>query len=105
MLALPDPFMAWTAGVILTLATCALGIVLLRTPRQYDPQRGQAIGCLLIVLAGLLMLAGLLAVAVLADIRWLLVVVFDVTAFPLVWVLLGLVYNLARWVQKKVRGA
>lgn len=99
-----NEFMAWTTGVILVLAILALSLVLLRKPRQYDPQQGQAVGCLLIVIAGLVLLGGLLAVAMLADIRWLLVVVFDVTAFPVVWVLLGLVYNLVRWVRKKVRG-
>ena len=85
--------MAWTAGILL--AVYALGILAaLRAPvKQHDPQRGQAVGCLMIVLVGLLGLGALLAVGVYWDVGWLVGTVFSVTAYPAVALVGGAVYH------------
>ena len=86
--------MAWTAGVLL--AAYAVGIVYAMTApvKQHDPQRGQAVGCLMIVLAGLLALGATLAAGVCWDVATLVWVPFVTTVFPAVSLVGSGVYHL-----------
>jgi hypothetical protein len=88
--------MAWTAGVLL--AAYALGVLYaLNAPaRQPDPQRGQAVGCLTIVLLGLLGLGAMLAAGLYWDVGLLVRVPFWVAVFPALSLVGSGVYHLVR---------
>lgn len=83
MFDIPRDAMAWTAGVLLGVYILGIVYALTRTPRRPDPQRGQAVGCLMIVVAALLVLEAALAVGVYWDIGFLIRAPFWVAVFPL----------------------
>jgi MFS family permease len=74
--------MAWTAGVLLAVYALGILVALSRKPRQPDPQRGQAIGCLMIVVFALVGLGAVLAAAVIWELNGLIRVVFWIAVFP-----------------------
>jgi hypothetical protein len=94
MPAFSHPVLAWTAGILL--AAYAVGILCALTApvKQHDPQRGQAVGCLMIVLAGLLVLGASLAAGVYWGVAVLVWVPFAVTVFPAVCLVGSAVYHL-----------
>lgn len=72
--------MAIAAGVLLALYFLVIVGVLLMPSRSHDPQRGQAVGCLMIVAIGL----GVLGIFVWPDQNWLVEAIFRVAAFPVI---------------------
>ena len=93
---LPTDAMACTAGVLLGAYVLFILGVLITPQRQHDPQRGQAIGCLMIVLACLVTLGLVLAAGVHWDIRLLVYGPFCVAVFPVATVVVGGAVQLAR---------
>jgi hypothetical protein len=91
--------MAIAAGVLLTLYLLAIVGVLLMPSRSHDPQRGQAIGCLMIVAIGIALLGGVLGLAVWLDQNWLVEAIFWMGAFPMII----LAVNAARYLLMKLR--
>jgi len=83
--------MVLTATILLAAYTVAIVVVLLKPARQPDPQRGQAVGCLMIVVVGLLALGGALALAAAYDVRWLVGTIFFVTVYPAVMIAASLI--------------
>jgi hypothetical protein len=94
--------MAWVAGGLFGVATLGTLVVLLSKPKQYDPQMGQAQGCLMIMLMGLLLMDGALAVGVGLDSRAVISIVFGAAVLPIAWVALGLVYNLILLIRRRL---
>jgi hypothetical protein len=88
--------MAWTAGVLLGAYALFILGVLVSPQRQHDPQRGQALGCLMIVLACLVTLGLVLAAGVYWGIRLLVYVPFCVAVFPVATVVVGGAVQLVR---------
>ena len=76
--------MATVAGILLGVYVCGIVYALALPAKQHDPQRGQAIGCLMIVVLSLLGVGGLLAVGVAFNVRWLVVAIFWLTVYPAV---------------------
>ena len=74
--------MALTAAILLVAALAALGGVLLWPQRTHDPQRGMAVGLLMIVMLALCGLLLVLAVGYFFDVRFLVVGVFWIVMFP-----------------------
>jgi hypothetical protein len=66
------------------------------TPREHDPQGGQATGCLRIVLIGLLGFGALLGAGVYWRVSWLVWAVFVVSVFPLVGIARGTLGRIVR---------
>lgn len=91
--------MAIAAGVLLTLYFLVIVGVLLLPPRSHDPQRGQAVGCLMIVAIGIALLGGVLGIAVWLDFHWLIEVIFWVAALPMIL----LAINAGRYLLLKLR--
>jgi hypothetical protein len=73
-----------TAAILIGFYILALVLVLKWPSRQRHPEDGQAIGCLMLVIVGLLGLGGLLALGVVFDLRWLTTTIFYMVMFPLV---------------------
>ena len=76
--------MAVAGGILLGLYLAGIVYALLAPVRQPDPQRGQAVGCLMIVAAGIALLGALLAVGSIFDVAWLVRGIFYVAVFPAV---------------------
>jgi hypothetical protein len=91
---LSHPVMAWTAGVLLVAYAVGILYALTAPVKQHDPQRGQAVGCLMIVLAGLLTLGVILAAGVYWDVAVMVWVPFVTTVFPAVSLVGSGVYHL-----------
>jgi hypothetical protein len=71
------------AGADVLLAASALGILsALAAPVKHGPQRGQAVGCLTILLFALLGLGAVLAAGVYRDVPLLVRVPFWVAVYP-----------------------
>jgi hypothetical protein len=62
--------------------TLGIFVALTRKPSQPDPQRGQAIGCLMIVVCALVGLGAVLAAVIVWDLHGLLRGVFWIAVFP-----------------------
>ena len=76
--------MAVAGGILLGLYLAGIVYALLAPVRQHDPQRGQAVGCLMIVAGGIALLGALLAVGAIFDVAWLVRAIFYVAVFPAV---------------------
>ena len=74
--------MALTAAILIVAALATLGGVLLWPQRTHDPQRGMAVGLLMIVMLALCGLLVVLAVGYFFDVRFLVVGVFWIVMFP-----------------------
>ncbi|MBA4187999.1 MAG: hypothetical protein C0467_08265 [Planctomycetaceae bacterium] len=74
--------MAILAGVLLALYLMGIVYALLAPSRGHDPQRGQAVGCLMIVAAGVTLLGAALGIGVAFDLEWLVSVIIAVTVYP-----------------------
>ncbi|HEX8913772.1 MAG TPA: hypothetical protein VF796_15535 [Humisphaera sp.] len=83
--------MVLTAAILLAAYTVSIVVVLLKPSRQHDPQRGQAVGCLMIVVIGLVALGGVLALAAVYDVRWLVTTIFSITVYPAVMIAASLI--------------
>lgn len=84
------------AAVLLSLYLTGLAYALLSPTRGPDPQRGQAIGCLMLVGMGVLLLGAVLAVGVVFRVRFLVQAVFWITVYPALHLALGAGYWLLR---------
>lgn len=93
MWGLSNEFMGWTSGILLSGVTLLMMFALLKKPK-HDPQRGQAVGCLMIVLLVMVALGGGLAISIIFEWHGLLKAIFTIVVFPIAWVILGLLYNL-----------
>jgi len=76
--------MAITAGVLLVVYFLFLVHAITAPVKQYDPQRGQAVGCLMIIMIGLALLGVMLAIGVFFDMPFCVRLPFYITVFPLV---------------------
>ncbi|MBM3982471.1 MAG: hypothetical protein FJ304_19815 [Planctomycetes bacterium] len=92
--------MATAAGALLALYLLGIVFALLAPPKQHDPQRGQAVGCLMLVALVLIGLGALLAAGVAFEIEWLTRAVAYVVFFPAVL----LAINAARFAWLKLTG-
>jgi hypothetical protein len=77
---------------VIAIAIVTLLVVLPMPRRRRNPEDGMAVGCLGIVIIGLLLLGGLLALAVHLQIRWLIRAIFWGTAFPTALLIPQLIY-------------
>lgn len=93
--------MAIAAGVLLAAYFALLVYALLVPSRGHDPQRGQAVGCLMIVAGAIALLGGVLGLAVALDWNWLVDAIFWAAVFP---VALAAV-NAVRYLLIKIGGA
>lgn len=82
--------MAIAAGVLLALYFCGIVFAICVPPRQPDPQRGIALGCLSLVAGGIAGLGAVLAAGVYFDLTWCVHIAFDVAIFPAVLLLIAL---------------
>ncbi len=94
--------MAIVAGALLVLYLGGIVFALLAPAKGHDPQRGQAVGCLMIVALGLVGLGVLLGVAVAFEIGWLERAVSYMVIFPAVLLLIHGVRFL--WLKLTRRG-
>lgn len=86
--------MAIVAGVLLGVYLLGIVYALLAPTKGPDPQRGQAVGCLMIVAMGLVGIGALLGAAVAFDIGWLATAISWVVIFPTALMLANGVYFL-----------
>lgn len=84
--------MAVVAGVLLTLYFLGIVYALLAPRRGPDPQRGQAIGCLMIVAGGLVLVGVALGVGVAFDLTWLVDTIVAFTVYPSLLLVANVVY-------------
>lgn len=84
--------MAIVAGVLLGAYLLVIVYVILAPPKGPDPQRGQAVGCLMIVALGLVGLGALLGAGVWFEIEWLKDTVTWVVLVPSALILANGVY-------------
>ncbi|MBL8692652.1 MAG: hypothetical protein JNJ88_00990 [Planctomycetes bacterium] len=97
-----DPSLeAWIAGLLLAAYSTTLVVVLVMPTKQRDPQIGQAIGCLMIVLLGLLGLGGALAVGIAWELGAVVHTIFLITVFPGVILLANAAYFSLRWLKRR----
>jgi len=88
------------AGVLLTLYFLGIVYALLAPTRGPDPQRGQAVGCLVIVAGGLLLLGVLLGLGVAFDLTWLVDAIVAVVVYPSLLLLANGVYFVVQKFRK-----
>jgi MFS family permease len=77
---------------LIAIAIVTLLVVLARPRRRRNPEDGMAVGCLGIVIVGLVLLGGLLALAVHFQIHWLIRAIFWATALPTALLIPQLLY-------------
>jgi hypothetical protein len=87
---------AGAAAVLLVVYALGVARGLTATPREHDPQGGQAAGCLTIMLIGLLGLGAVLAAGVYWRVPWLVWAVFGAAVCPLVGLARGAAVRAAR---------
>lgn len=93
--------MAIAAGVLLVLYLLGIVYALLAPAKGPDPQRGQAVGCLMIVAIGLVLIGALLGVAVAFEIEWMASAISSVVIFPALVALAQGVYLLFPKVRRR----
>jgi hypothetical protein len=86
-------WMAGIAGTLIGLAIVTLAIVLIMPAKQHDPQRGMAVGCLMIVIIFLLIPGGLLLIGVMGPYPQLVRWIFWPTVIITGWALFSVVMN------------
>jgi hypothetical protein len=86
-------WMAGIAGTLIGLAIVTIAGVLIMPQRQHDPQRGQAVGCLMIVIIFLLIPAGLLLIGVMGPYPGLVKAIFWPTVIITAWAIFSIVMN------------
>lgn len=91
----------WFAGIVLGVYILGIVYALITPPRQHDPQRGVAIGCLGFVLVGLLALAATLAMGVLRNKPVLVNVISGLCLYSLAIVVIGLVKSGFDWLRNR----
>jgi hypothetical protein len=83
--------MVIVAAVLLCLYFTVIVGVLLSPPRQHDPQRGQAVGCLMILAAGVAVLGVMLGIGAFLDLGLLVGFVVWTTCLPAILIGIHLV--------------
>ena len=91
----------WFAGVVLGVYALLILYALIAPARQPDPQRGVAIGCLSLVLVGLIGVGALLAAGVLLNKPWLVHAIASVCLYSLVLVGIGLAKSGLDWFRRR----
>jgi hypothetical protein len=94
--------MAITAGILLTLYLVGILFALLAPTRQHDPQRGVAVGCLMIVAGAILVLGLALGLGVFFDWPWMINIIFWITIFPFISLFLATTRQLVLYVRRKM---
>lgn len=70
-------------------------------PRQPDPQRGMAVGCLLFLLLVDILVAIAFTIGILVRVRWLTNAITWLCLFAVLFVAIGLVESLVRALKKR----
>ncbi len=79
--------MAIASGILLASYIIAIVLVINWPTRRRHPEDGQAVGCLLLVALGCAGVGVVLAAAVYFHLRWLVYIIFAITAYPALYTL------------------
>jgi len=92
--------MALVAAVLFGCYLLGILYALKAPAKQPDPQRGQAIGCLMIVAAGIGLLLLIVGVGWWFQLNWLVTGLFWIAVFPAISLVGSLLFN---WINRRGR--